>query len=280
MNVENMIVEEISREVHQAEALSQQTVELPNLISFLHHYFEGTRWASFLHEWESVIFSLLLATLISFVFYLGTRKLTLIPKGLQNVLEFAIENLKELILGVLGRQGEQYVPFLGTLFLYIFCMNVFGLVPLMKSPTSNLNITIALAICVFGLVQYLNIKNMGFFGFLYHLAGSPKTAIEWAIAPLMFPLELLIQLSRPLTLALRLFGNILGEDILIGVFSLIGVLALANIQSPVGLPLQLPFLFLGILSSLMQALVFTLLSTVYILLSIPHLEENHLSKSH
>jgi F-type H+-transporting ATPase subunit a len=152
-------------------------------------------------------------------------------------------------------------------------MNLFGLVPLMKAPSSNLNITIALALCVFVLVQFLNIKNMGIFGFIYHLAGSPKTIIEWALAPFLLLLELISQLARPVTLSLRLFGNVLGEDILIGTFALLGV-TLGITYFSVGLPLQIPFVFLALLTSTMQALVFTLLSTVYILLSSTHKEEH------
>jgi len=182
-----------------------------------------------------------------------------------------VEGISGFITSVLGHDGAKYVPFLGTLFIYILSMNLLGLVPLMASPSSNLNITVALAICVFVMVQYLNIKNMGIKGFIYHLAGSPKNAIEWSIAPLMFPIELLTQISRPITLALRLFGNILGEKILIAFFAGVGVSLLYFF------PIQTPFMFLGLLTSVMQALVFTLLSTIYILLSIPHSEEIHLN---
>jgi F-type H+-transporting ATPase subunit a len=148
-------------------------------------------------------------------------------------------------------------------------MNLIGLIPLMASPTSNLNITVALAICVLIFVQYLNIKNMGWKGFLYHLAGSPTNAIGWAISPLMFPIELLTQISRPITLALRLFGNILGEKILLAFFTMVGITLLYFF------PIQIPFMFLGVLTSFMQAMVFTLLTAIYILLSVPHSEKVH-----
>jgi F-type H+-transporting ATPase subunit a len=249
--------------------------ELPNFITLLYQRFHHTDWAKFLHHWENLIFSIIIASLISLIAYLGTRRSAMIPFGLQNGIEFAIEKFRHLILGVLGPQGEKYIPFLGTLFIYILTMNIFGMIPLMKSPSSNLNITVALAICVFCLVQYLHIKHMGVLGFLYHLAGSPKNGIEWVLAPLMFVLELIAQLARPITLSLRLFGNILGEDILIGAFSILGILIISSLNSPVGIPLQVPFMFLALLTSLMQALVFTLLSTVYILLSIPVLDEKH-----
>lgn len=259
-------------------SLAVDVPEVPNLISLLNKYFHHSEWTAFLHHWDSLIFSIILSTAISIAFFFGTRKRSLVPSGFQNFLEWIIENLRNFILEVLGPEGEKYVPFLGTLFIYILSMNWLVLIPFMKPPTSNLNITIALAICVFALVQYLNIKNYGFFGFLYHMAGSPKGILGWVMVPLMLPIEILTQLTRPVTLALRLFGNVVGEDILIGAFAMFGVVLLSAYayDFPVGLPLQIPFMFLALLTGLMQALVFTLLSTIYILLSMPD-AENHAS---
>lgn len=251
-----------------------QIPELPNFISLIYHYFPQMPWAKFLHRWENIIFSILIAVVVSIVLYLGVHNKQLLPGKWQNLLEMFVEHLNQLVVEILGPSGKMFLPFLGTLFIYILSMNLFGIIPFMKSPSSNLNITVGLATCVFGFVQYLNIKNMGFFGFLYHLAGSPKSIIEWALVPLMFSLELIAQVARPVTLALRLFGNVLGEDILIGAFVLLGIVLISAFNSPVGLPLQIPFMFLALLTSLMQALVFTLLSAVYILLSMPHKEKH------
>lgn len=256
------------------EAIENSVPELPNALKFIQRYL-GSDLGEFLHDWDSIIFSVVIATLISLFFYFGTRNPQRLPTGLQNFLELLVDSLRKIVISVIGPEGEKYVPFLGTLFIYIFTMNIAGMVPLMKSPSSNINITAGLAICVFVLVQFLNFRNMGIGGFLYHLAGSPKSTVEWLIVPLMFPIEILLQLSRPVTLALRLFGNVLGEDILIAAFTIFGITLLSSFNSPVGLPLQLPFMFLGLLTSLMQALVFTLLSTVYIMLSMPHHEENN-----
>jgi F-type H+-transporting ATPase subunit a len=256
------------------QQVESRAPEAPNLINLLYHHFQDKSWAIFLHHWEDIVFSLFVSLMISAIAYFVLRNKNLIPTKGQSLIELLVEQLQHLILGVLGPEGKKYLPFLGTLFIYIFSMNILGIIPLMKSPSSNINITAALAICVFCFVQYLNVKNMGFFGFLYHMAGSPKNWIEWALAPLMFALEIIAQLARPLTLALRLFGNVLGEEILIGAFVILGVTIVSVLHSPVGLPLQTPFMFLAILTSLMQALVFTLLATVYILLSIPH-EEKH-----
>lgn len=252
--------------------MQNEVPELPNAITLLYQNFKEYPWAAFLYEWESIVYSVLVAIGISLLFHIGFRKKAFFPSGFQNFLEWIVEILKKYILEILGKEGEKYIPFLGTLFLYILTMNWLVLIPLMKPPSSNINTTAALAICVFVVVQYLNIKNYGFLGFLYHMAGSPKGVMGWFMVPLMLPIEILTQLTRPLTLALRLFGNVLGEDILIGAFALFGVILFSSI-SPVGLPLQIPFMFLALLTGLMQALVFTLLSTIYILLSVPSHEE-------
>ena len=257
--------------------LSSPLNEPPNILSLLHTRFESSWWAFILYDWEDIIFSSLLAIFIALIFHIGVRNRQMIPTGLQNFLEFITESVLSVLRGILGQDGTKYLPFIGTLFVYIFGMNLMGLIPLLKPPSASLNITIALGICVFLYVQYLNVKHMGFKGFLYHMAGSPKSKLEWGLVPLMFPLELLTQLSRPLTLALRLFGNIMGEEALIGYFTLMGVVALSFFELPVnaGIPLQIPFMLLGMLTSLMQAAVFSLLTAVYIMLSMPHGEKEH-----
>ncbi|MBS4167491.1 F0F1 ATP synthase subunit A [Parachlamydia sp. AcF125] len=247
------------------EPKSLEIAEIPNVFSLLYQTFQNTAWAAFLHSWENILFSICVASTIALIFYLGSRKREWIPEKFQNTLEWIVETIHKLVTEVLGSEGAKFVPFIGTLFIYILSMNLMGLVPLMKSPSSNLNITAALAICVFCLVQFLNIKHRGVKGFIYHMAGSPKGVIGWSLAPLMFLLEMITQLARPVTLSLRLFGNVFGEHILVTQFVIMGV----TLFAPLILPLQLPFMFLGILTSLMQALVFSLLSTIYILLSLP-----------
>src|SRR3990170_5875618 len=274
MNLCQDLVLEVTGQA-SGQAASAEVPELPNFITLLYHKFGHTAWAAFLHHWENIVFSLIIAFTIWLLFYLGSRQRALIPSGLQNFLEMIVDGLRNFVVGVLGERGEKYVPFLGTLFIYILFMNLFGLIPAMKSPSSSINITAALAICVFVTVQYLNIKNMGLGGFIYHMAGSPRGVIGWSVAPLMLPVELITQFARPLTLALRLFGNIMGEDILIAAFAVLGITILSAMKSPVGIPLQVPFMFLAMLTSLLQALVFTLLSAVYILLAVPHKEEKH-----
>jgi F-type H+-transporting ATPase subunit a len=249
--------------------MNSDTYETPNFIYFLYQRHQDTVWGIFLHRWENLIFSLLVAIVIGVIFYLGARKQSLIPSGFQNILELIVETLQKLFSEILGPHSEKYLPFLATLFIYILMINLWGILPLMKTPSSSLSITAAFAICVFFYVQYLNIKNLGFLGYLYHLAGEPKSFVGWLLLPLMLPLEILTQLSRPVTLALRLCGNMMGEHILIAVFALMGIIWLATFAFPLAIPVQIPIVFLALLTGFMQALVFTVLSSVYILLSYP-----------
>lgn len=257
------------------KAAEQGAPELPNFITLLYERYGKTALVQFLHTWQNVVFSLIIILILGFVAYFSSRRKTLLPGKLQNFMEMAVESLDDFICGILGPRGRQFTPFLGTLFIYILCMNFLGLIPGMKSPSSSLNTTVALAICVFLYVQFTGIKNLGIIGYLDHLAGNPRDFVTWALVPINLPIHIIGELAKPMSLSLRLFGNITGEDILIAVFVSLGVMALSFLNLPVGLPLQVPFIFLALLTGTIQALVFTLLSTIYFLLMFPHEEEKH-----
>jgi len=260
---------------HGAEAAAQHTPEFPNIVEILNHYFHSS-FTQFLFDYRIVIYSVVVAVFLSLLAYAGYRKRSLIPGPAQNLMEWIVEALTNLVVSILGEQGKKYVPFLGTLFIYIFCMNLLGLIPGMFSSTSKLNTTLALAICVFLYVQFTGIRNFGIFGYVYHLAGSPKSVVEWCLVPLNLPLHIIGELAKPVSLSLRLFGNISGEDMLLAIFATLGVTILSFIPGNyVGLPLHLPFIFLAMLTSFVQALVFALLATIYFSLMSHHEEENH-----
>ena len=250
-----------------------------NVITVLSRAFPHAEWAHFLHHYETVIFSLFIALMLCIIAMLATRNPQMVPGRLQNLVEMVVEALYDFILGILGpKQGPRYVPFLGTLFIYIMAMNLFGLIPFMDSPTSSLNVTVALALVVFIYSQYIGFKELGPLGWLDHMAGSPRSAISWGLVPLMLPIHLMGELAKPISLACRLFGNIFGEDMLLVAFCSLGITVLAATNLPIGLPLQLPFMFLALLTGTLQALVFTVLSTIYILLMLPH--EHHDEHGH
>ncbi len=237
----------------------------------------GKPWANFLHHFEYVIYAMVVAVILSIIFITAARNPQMVPGPLQNVIEAAVEAAYNFFVGILGpKYGPRFVPFLGTLFIYIWAMNFFGTIPMMHSPTANLNITVAMALTVFGYVQFTAFKELGFMGWLDHMAGSPRSAIGWALVPLMMPVHLIGELAKPISLSCRLFGNIFGEDMLLVGFATLGITALSSMHMPFGLPLQLPFMFLGVLiTQPVQALVFTMLSTVYFLLMLPHGDHGH-----
>lgn len=191
----------------------------------------------------SPILAFLIIALISIF---GTRKLSVAPRGMQNFLEFVVESLHSIPEMVMGPRGRQYTPFIASFFLYILVVNLTGLIPALRAGTSNLSITAGLGITAFIAVQYFGFKAHGW-RYLLHFAGP-----IWWMAWLIMPLELLSELIRPVSLSLRLYGNIYGEDKVVE--------ALADNFNPLVAVLMLP---LQVLTSFLQALVFTLLVTVY-----------------
>jgi F-type H+-transporting ATPase subunit a len=255
--------------------------KFPNFITVLHRAFPNAGWVSFLHHYEAVVFSLLIALILGLIAWAATRNAQMVPSGLQNVVESLVEALHDFVVGILGpKHGPRYVPFLGTLFLYILAMNLFGLIPFMESPTSSLNVTVALALTVFVYSQWIGLRELGILGWIDHLAGSPRNVTGWALVPIMLPIHILGELAKPISLACRLFGNVFGEDMLLVAFASLGVTVLSFTHLPFGFPLQLPFLVLALLTSTLQALVFTVLSTIYILLMLPHDDHGHEEVAH
>jgi len=247
-----------------AEHGSEESHELPNLITFINK--------SFAHHYDALIYSGFVALFMITVAIITYRKRALIPGRLQNLVEMILEGLDNLFHSVLGHNARRYTPFLGTLFIYIWFMNLIGLIPFFKSSTSSINTTAALAITVFLYVQYTGIRRLGPWGYVHHLLGSPTDAVTWALAPINLPIHLVGELAKPFSLALRLFGNITGEDILIAAFVTLGIMFMGMFGSPIGLPFQIPFILLALLTSTIQALVFTMLSSIYFAMVMPHEE--------
>lgn len=255
-----------------AEAGHDAPHELPSLIGLITHFMADGPAKAFLLQWEGMIYAYVIAGIIILFANLAARNPTMIPGKLQNIVEMVVEALSNFIIGVLGPEGKRFVPFLGTLFIYILAMNLSGVFPLGKSPTASPNTTVALALCVFVYVHFIGLTRNGPAGYMKHLAGNPRSAVEWAFVPLMLPIHVIGELARPVSLSLRLFGNVTGEDVLLFAFCSLGVTTLAALGSPVGIPFQVPFILLAFMTSFIQALVFTLLSTIYILLWLPHHE--------
>jgi F-type H+-transporting ATPase subunit a len=134
---------------------------------------------------------------------------------------------------------------------------------------------VALALVVFLYSQFIGFRELGVVGYFDHMMGSPRTVIGWLLVPLMLPIHLMGELAKPISLSCRLFGNIFGEDMLLVAFATLGITTLSFAHLPFGVPWQLPFMALALLTSTLQALVFTVLSTIYFLLMLPHEEHGH-----
>jgi F-type H+-transporting ATPase subunit a len=241
---------------------------IPNILTFVSE--------SFAHHYQVLFFAFLMALIMVVCGLVLYKKRQLIPGPFQNVVEMIFEWLYDMIYAMLGDETDRYVPFLVTLFLYILFMNLMGLIPFLLSPTSAINVTASLAITVFLYVQYTALTRLGPLKYLHHLAGEPTSVITWCLAVINLPLHIIGEFVKPTSLALRLMGNIFGEDILIAAMVLLGIMFLGLFGSPIGFPFQLPFYFLAMLTSTIQALVFTMLATSYIMMVVPHHEhEEH-----
>ena len=254
--------------------------ELPNLITVASHRWHDVPAVAWLHHWENLVFSLIVASSLTFVCWRYARKPAAIPQGWQNLLELLVGGIDQFVQSILGPRGRRYTPFIGTLFLYIWLVNLSGLIPGMKSSTSNLNTTVGLAVVVFGYVQWIGLRSQGLRGYLSHLAGSPKDLIGWLLVPLMLPIHVLGECIKPLSLSLRLGFNVFAEDVLLAVLVGLGMAAGVALHWPggqftLGLPLQCFVIPLVLIFSTVQALVFSLLSSVYISLMLPHGEHHH-----
>lgn len=200
---------------------------------------------------DAMICSALAISVLIALVMAGRSRLDKVPGKLQNVLEWTIVSLRGLTVELLGAGGPKYLPLMGTLFLYIFFNNLIGLVPGFKSPTMTVSTTFALGITTFICVQSIAIKVNGLAGYLKHFMGDIL-----ALAPLMFVIHIAGEFAKPMSLSLRLFGNIYGEDNIIAVLFKMGY--------PVWLPVHLPMLAFGIFTAFLQAFIFTSLSCIYV----------------
>jgi F-type H+-transporting ATPase subunit a len=170
------------------------------------------------------------------------------PGGAQNVLEVLVDFLRDVIKENIPHHGEKYLPIVGSFFFFIFLSSFCGLFFFLQPPTANLNVTFALSITCFIFFNAAGIREHGLLGYLKHFLGPMLV-----LAPLMFLIEMIGIFARALSLSMRLFGNIFGEHTATSIFS--GLV-------PIVVPW--PMMALSIFTALLQAYVFTLLTTVYL----------------
>lgn len=260
---------------HAEHAASHGAPHVVNWVTLLANSMGDTPLAQALVKYEKVIFSAIIIVLIAWFCSAVHRRRSLVPGKLQLLLENIVLMLDGLVCGVIGPKGRAYTPFIGSLFIYILVSNLYGSVLLQNSATAYITTTAPLALAVFFYVQWIGLTKNGPLGYLYHLAGSPKDAFGWCLVPLNLPLHILGEFSKPVSLMFRLYGNVMAGHILVAVFLGLGLQMLKPLHVPVGVPLHFPFLFLEILVGLIQAFVFSLLSTVYIAAMLPHDDHDH-----
>lgn len=211
----------------------------------------------------------------------GTRAMQQVPRGWQNFWEWTYEVFRGFAVSVMGPSGEKHMPLLATCFIFIFSMNVFGIIPGFVSPTTSINMTAALALTVFFLIQYYGVKAHGARYFLHFFGDA---AFPGTRSPLLIGVNLVLylmnvvihvigELAKPLSLTFRLFGNIFGEETVVAELTKLAVQITKAIYIPI--PIQLVMVAFAVFGAFIQALIFTMLTAVYISLAAGGEEHGH-----
>jgi F-type H+-transporting ATPase subunit a len=221
-------------------------VEHPFL--FLPWLLEQVGLGAFAHTHTHVIYSWLVMLFLLIAGKQCVRGLSLAPGKAQNIVEIIIGSIEDFLLSVMGEKGRPFFPLIATLFIYILAMNWMGQIPGFAAPTANINTTASMAIIVFILTHYMGIKIHGF-KYIKHFLGP-----VWWLAPLMLVIETISHCARVLSLSLRLFGNIMGEELVVAVLIMLAGAYLVPV------PLEI----LGFFTAFLQAFIFGLLAMIYI----------------
>lgn len=196
-----------------------------------------------------VVHLILVMGIVLMLAKLASATLRKVPTGTQNVIEAYLGGVIAMGKDVIGEDlARKYLPLVATVGLFIFISNVIGIIPGFESPTSNINVTLPLALVVFIYYNYEGIRVNGVGKYFAHFMGPVKL-----LAPLMFPIEIVSHISRIISLSFRLFGNIKGDDLFLWV-----LLMLVPLFAPLPAYLLLTF------SALLQTFVFMILIYVYL----------------
>jgi len=199
------------------------------------------------HVGNHVMYAWLVMIILIVLAFLASRSIKLVPNGWQNLMESVVSGIEGLITDTMGPKGIAYFPMLATFALFILVSNLIALIPGFYPPTADLNTNAALALTVFVMTHVIGFKEHGI-GYLKHFMGPIL-----ALAPLIFVIEIIGHIARPLSLTLRLFGNMYGHEVVLMIF-----IALVPFLLPV------PMMLMGVLIAFIQTFVFTLLAMIYI----------------
>jgi len=200
-----------------------------------------------------VSYGILSSVILIVAAFIVRGSLQLIPKGFQNFIEVVMQAMLDLVEENIGHKwGRQLFPFICAIFMYILVSNLMGLIPGFTAATANVNTNAAMAIPVFLATHFYGIRIHGI-KYLNHFLGPIRSPAAIVLMLLMFVIELIGHIARPLTLTVRLFGNMVAKHILLLVLAILAPLVVPGL-----------ILALGLLVSVVQAFVFTLLSTLYL----------------
>ena len=199
-----------------------------------------------------VVFSWVATGIILAIAFAAKKSMNLVPRGAQNLVEVFMEFFIDLAESNIGHMGKHFVPFIGTLGMYILVCNLLGLIPGGEASTSNINTNAALALPVFLATHIYGIKQHKL-GYIKHFVGPIRSLPALPLMILMFIIEVIGHIARPLTLSVRLFGNMVAKHKIIMILLLL---------APAVVPTAI--LGLGVLVCMIQAFVFVLLTTLYL----------------
>ena len=212
-------------------------------------------------------FLIVAIALTALFFFVVSRKMSLVPRGIGNIGEMGVEFVRNnIVVDVMGQEGVKYLPFIVTVFFAVLFNNFLGLIPGLKPGTGTLGTTFGWGIMVFVVYNWIGFKKNGFLGYLKSFlpSGTP-----WWLIPLIYPLEVISHFLRPFTLGVRLYANMYAGHIVLGVFGIF-VVMVASALSPVGfvvgglsLVMQIIMYAFEVFVAFIQAYVFAILTAVY-----------------
>lgn len=207
---------------------------------------------------NSSLWMVIAVALVALFLILGVRKGAMVPGRVQSLAEMSYEFIANLLRETVGTEGRRYFPLIFTLFMFVLFGNLLGMVPYSFTFTSHIIVTFGMAIVVFAGVTVLGFVKHG----LHFLSFFVPPGVPWFMLPLLVPIEVISYLSRPVSLSVRLFANMLAGHTLLKVFG--GFAATMGVGAIVPLAVMVPVTALEVLIAFLQAYVFTILTCLYI----------------
>jgi F-type H+-transporting ATPase subunit a len=190
------------------------------------------------------------------------RRPQVVPSGLANMFEAMVLFVRdEVVMPAMGERGKPFLPYFLTIFFFILFCNLFGLLPYSATPTGNISVTAALALCSFAVIQITGIVNNGPIGYFKSLVPS---GIPWWLLPIMIPIEILGLFAKPFALCIRLFANMIAGHVAILVFLGLIIMLQSYLVAPASVVLAAAIYMLEIFIAFIQAFIFTLLSALFV----------------